>query len=239
MFEGERITNLPEATEIEEGYYILLESPTLGWRKIAAENFVPPEPDYLYKWDFTKAVDPLVDEINGITFSLDTNADNYPTLTQDGLYFQRTSSSGAGRAIATLNENLQGKTVEIDYGETNIARRYSNEQEFFAFSSYGYIYRDSSVWGLRNASSGGWNDFSTEYGANYFSNKTLKLVIYENSKVDVYSINGDIETKLNLSDIIEPNGYISNKMYLGSGDNKTRTIGINFTVKAVRIYANE
>jgi hypothetical protein len=198
-----------------------------------------PQHDYLYKWDFTKSVDPLVDELQDIQFELNKNRDNYPTLNQNGLYFQRTSSSGAGRAVATLNENLFGKTIEIDYGETNIQQRYSNEQEFFSFSSYGYIYWNGSNWGLRNASSGGWNEFSTEFGANYFSNKTLKLVVYENSKVNVYAIDNGIETKLNTSDIIEPNGYISNKIYLGSGDSLTRTIGINFTVKAVRVYENE
>ena len=122
MYEGERITNLPEADSIEEGYYLLMESPTLGWRKIAVENFIPPEPDYLYKWDFTKSVDPLVDELQDIQFELNKNNDNYPALNQNGLYFQRTSSSGAGRAVATLNENLFGKTIEIDYGETNIER---------------------------------------------------------------------------------------------------------------------
>ena len=235
MLDKNRITDLEEATELEEGYYLLIDSPTLGTRKIAVENFIPPDKD-LYRWDFTKS---LIDEKQGIEFVLNKNGDNYPTLNQNGLYFQRTSSSGAGRAVATLNENLFGKTIEIDYGETNIQRRYSNEQEFFAFSSGGYIYRDSSRWGLRNASSGGWNDFSAEIGANYFSNKTLKLVIYENSKVDVYSIDGDIETKLNLADIIEPNGYITNNIYLGSGQSEARTIGINFTVKAVRIYENE
>jgi hypothetical protein len=235
MLTPERITDLPTAEELESGYYVLVDSPTLGTRKIAVENFIPPDKD-IYRWDFIKS---LIDEKQGIEFVLNKNRDNYPTLNQNGLYFQRTSSSGAGRAVATLNENLFGKTIEIDYGETNIQQRYSNEQEFFSFSSYGYIYWNGSNWGLRNASSGGWNGFSTEFGANYFSNKTLKLVVYENSKVDVYAIDNGIETKLNTSDIIEPNGYISNKIYLGSGDSLTRTIGINFTVKAVRVYENE
>lgn len=38
MLDTTRITDLEEATEVPSGAYILIESPTLGTRKISIEN---------------------------------------------------------------------------------------------------------------------------------------------------------------------------------------------------------
>lgn len=46
MLTPERITALPTAEELEEGYYVLIDSPTLGTRKIAVENFRPSESEH-------------------------------------------------------------------------------------------------------------------------------------------------------------------------------------------------
>lgn len=43
MLTPERITDLTEAEELESGYYVLVDSPTLGTRKIAVEKFKPEE----------------------------------------------------------------------------------------------------------------------------------------------------------------------------------------------------
>lgn len=225
MYEGERITNLPEADSIEEGYYLLMESPTLGWRKIAVENFIPPEPDYLYKWDFTKS---LTDEIQGVTAVLNGGA----TRDENGLHIQ----GGAQYCqflfedIATTNKSY---TFEMDCGE--FVRKLNNSQYTIATYNknngmYAFEYSGGNGWGYWNGSSWVFDKTWAAYNnSNIFDNKKISF-IFENStitvKVDNTVVQNFSDTKIN-------------KIFRFIGNNSNDKSYYNMTIKSIKIYENE
>ena len=173
MLTPERITQLPEASEIGESDYMLIDSPTLGTRKILASTFVPPEPqhNYLYKWDFTKEVDPLVDEINGQKV-----VDIY-NVTQDnnGLYFDSASS------YATIPYRLNaGQIADFQIGNINTAGKTGHGRFFMADADSGLIARSGT-----SASDG--NRCLSVYTANnqWTSNSNISLNMFEDSILSI------------------------------------------------------
>lgn len=201
----------------------------------------PPEPNYLYKWDFTKSVDPLVDEIEGKTFAIYANNNHSPYLNENGINFIGQSAGyGCGYAFSgALNESLLGKVIEIDFGNTNIGYVSSSIRAVISFVTYGFIFADaqSNCWGIRKSNSGGWNYLSTDYPPNIVSNKTMKITIDNAGGIDLYVVDNGNEVKITPNKITMPDGYISNFLYLGATE-INRTVS-DFIVKAVRIYENE
>ena len=182
MLTPERITDLTEAEELESGYYVLVDSPTLGTRKIAAENFIPPEPthDYLYYWDFTKAVDPLVDEVGGVTIQ-----QNSGTITSDGILLD----SAYDFIRISDNLNMVGKTIEVYVKSFQNRASSSSNVRFIMNTSYksygtgGLIYKkDGGGWCPYGYTSAGGSDqtwgqsYNSNIGINDINGKTVKLI---------------------------------------------------------------
>lgn len=218
MLTPERITQLPEASEIEEGYYLLLDSPTLGTRKFAAEN-LKPETD-LYRWDFTKS---LVDEVQGVEAILSGTA----SRTNEGIFFNSINGS-----LKLLDSFENGYTLEIQFGNIN----FKGSSSFYylirwpANDSYGFVYYGQRQEYFVRQKGYGDRGAISQSGANVFSNKTLKFIF----------------TSLNdLKIFIDDSQVYSGYSFIRNNDNSTLIInGTNYSlydsvIKKIRIYANE
>lgn len=217
--------------------------------------FIPdiPEPDYIYKWDFTKS---LTDEVSGEVATLSGG------LTRDngGLKFT------AAKQIAYLGGiNLMGRTIEIDIskfefkGNPNYhVRLLMNTSSEYTLTGKGaLIYRAASSYGYWSAfssqtpgSNNKWSD--TPYNitdVNAFNNKKVKLVFNKDiwkttqtqisTQVDLYvnneykgSTSGITFVRSDNSDILI--GGLKGSSSASSGDQC-----YDMTITGVRIYENE
>lgn len=212
MLDKNRITDLEEATELEEGYYIMLDSPTLGTRKIAVENFVPPEPthDYLYYWDFTKS---LVDEIEGAEIELFNGA----TRDSNGI-----NISGHRQAAKWLDGiDLRGKTLEIEMGAVDF--KPANSQ--ITSNDIGFIATPKKV---NTSSSSPWTRYASPlyyrrstgfgcYGATNYDNITQATTLNWSMYTETGNLTGNTKNVFN---------YFSNKniKIITSNDGGTTSI---------------
>lgn len=187
-FDPKKITDAKEMTKLQEGFYLLVDSPTQGTRKFCTDAFIappepiPPEPTptYLYKWNFTKSTDPLIDEINGVVA---TYNNKQARLDEDGFHLINRNSN------ITFPLSFEvGKTYELILGEINsqvtqnngkffIQRTTTNRYDFFGLRKENNIY--NWKW---------WIDY-TFYDMNIstgdFSNSHLKFVI-KNQLTEIY-----------------------------------------------------
>jgi hypothetical protein len=215
MLDKERLIKAPTITaeEVAEDDYVLIDSPTLGTRKIAAENFIPPKLD-LYRWDFTKS---LVDEVQGVEAILYKCERD-----ENGIYVDGTSND-----ITFTNVAFEiGKTYEFKFGNM----QYKAGQTLISFSNDSFNNNSpfswssgSKVWGINQD---GWK--ASNVKVKEFPNSTLKLVILSD-RIDIYQDN----TKLGYITIVL-NSYISFRV----GNRFSGTFR-NFYLEAIRIYANE
>lgn len=238
MLTPERITALPTAEELEEGYYLLIDSPTLGTRKIAVENFIPPaKVNYIYDWDFTEG---LTDKINGTVAVLNNG------VTQDsgGLHF---TSSSQFVKLNTEPLNMKNKTVVIEFGEVSLQT--NNSVSILTYndvynggasaSSTGLlIFRESNGYtgrlaNLANNNFGWFGEVWNGLSKNDISNKTIKLECAEKNKITLYvdgNSLGTIQTEFSYFD-----GGIYTK-YLKLGTNSSYVYFYNAVVKRIAIY---
>lgn len=220
MYEGERITNLPEADSIEEGYYLLMESPTLGWRKIAAENFKPPETD-LYRWDFTKS---LIDEVQGVEAIL-TNA----SRDNNGVYLN-TNNSCCKFLTEDISTDNKSYTIEIEIGESNAGFSGGYNGRFLMFTyDKGYIYRGATNRWAFYSKNGAWVDasWSDRGQKNIFNNSIIKAILY-NGKCEIYKNDNLVQTFTN----------VVNVLFNSIGSTNGNAF-YNITIKSIRIYETE
>ena len=142
----------------------------------------PPTPTYLYKWDFTKSVDPLVDEIQGANVTLRNGAQ----LTSEGVSF-----TGRGHCIVlpSLSQTFfVNKSIELDIEKFDFKGDTSKDINFFVVPN-DLNYTDTcilcwmnstqwSVWGATSTSGTGRrasSTFNSNLNRNSFDNKTIKL----------------------------------------------------------------
>lgn len=227
MLTPERITALPTAEELEEGYYVLIDSPTLGTRKIAVENFIPPADHDLYRWDFTKAVNPLVDEVNGAIATLNNNCE-----------------IEAGKGITTKNHggfvqlisdfSLFNKTIELDISNITfgsqlnlLSKDNGNYINSFRFRYQRYHVPPSYYATMINNTE---QPYTTTTDVEIPNGKTAKI-IYGNDNTDM---------KMFVDDVLYYSGYgfeeTGSSFVFGIG---SRSNSLDMTITGVRIYENE
>lgn len=172
-------------------------------------------PEYLYKWDFTKS---LTDEIQGVTAIISGSA----SFTKgEGVKF--TGSTGKLELLPTI-QNFDGKTIELDISTMDKKFNNTHGKLIMADGNNGFIYRSqTSKWECFN---GSWVDYTLTSGdANVFNGKTAKFVI--NNLINDIEVYAD--------DVLIYKGYGWGAM-LNIGYSSTF---YNMTISGVRIYNNQ
>lgn len=253
-FDPKKITDAKEMTKLQEGFYLLVDSPTQGTRKFCTDAFiappeppVPPEPthDYLYKWDFTKS---LTDEVSSKNVTLYNNA----TRDNTGAHI-----NGAGQQLYFDAIDMIGKTIEIDVsyfdfqgGSNGTATFLINNRDPnapYKRLSGSFIYFGSNGWGSRGWKGADYANFNTgmlesyygsSLGVNDISGKTIKVEYLDAHTQKAY-IDGQL---IGTVDNVYLNNYGGNHtckyLWIGGWGNSTDTC-YNMTVTGVRIYENE
>jgi hypothetical protein len=238
----QRIINAPTAEDYTNDSYVLIDGQTNGTRKILISNILnPPEPDYLYKWDFTKS---LIDEIEGSEVTLGANA----VRTSSGVFF-----TGKGDRIIFDNTiDIFFKTIEIDVASCDFQGN-SNYDMNFLITPTPRTYYASPLSFIKNK---GWGAYTYNMGAtsqiypntnnrNYINNGTVKIVTKHHSGStsevkDIYFyFNGDLVGTINnfwLGD-----KYQDKSITIGGGNESVANGDqcYNMTITGVRIYENE
>lgn len=223
-----RIINYPEALTITDDDYVILDSVDRNKPvKIKASYFgsqepPEPEPDYLYKWDFTKS---LTDEIAGVTVSLRGNA----TKNENGIFINDSASYVSLNINDILTQN-QVVIMEFDIGEMTDENGDAHGRFLMWQSETGLILdrnKNPKQWDIFGLT---WN-FSQPPTTNssIFSNSTLKLVL-KNIDVEIY-VNNIYITKITVAGY----GQLVNFRYIGSGSQSFH----NVNIKALRIWTEE
>lgn len=222
MLTPERITDLPTAEELESGYYVLVDSPTLGTRKIAVENFIPPE-NYLYKWDFTKSVDPLVDEIEGAEIELFNGA----TRDSNGIIINNTSQYVKIPVALNVNNiyEIDFSNCSKDFGNAQDGRIIALSNRYFCWSYQlkWFVYEDRDLY----------DDSGSEYNndVTILNGKTLKILWDNEQKLCAYA-DDTLFYKCP-----QANKLITSRLFYIGGYNN---YGFkNMTITGIRIYENE
>lgn len=184
----------------------------------------PPTPTYLYKWDFTKAVDPLVDEVQGQV----ATANNVSPVQGVGITF---NENNIDKNVLLINNiELFGKTVEIDV--ENISSTLYRKTP----SILGYKKSNNSNWVGFNTQSNKWECIVDSSAQPYTtSSNTMGNGVYK------FVFGNDI-TSLNiyLNDELIYNGYgieyeySTDYIFIGG----TGYV-FNMTIKSIKIYENE
>lgn len=191
--------------------------------------FIPdkPEPDYLYKWDFTKS---LTDEIEGLTSEVRGNATFTPG---EGV----TIGSQGGYLYSNCIAMKVGYTIEIDF--STCTKAFSNVHGRLitvnGVGDSGFIYRNmspSSRWQVYRSGKGWRNYTTTNQNSDIFSGKTLKMTFLENNMIKVYSDNILVYD----GESILYNDLYTEKLNIGSEDGQNF---YNMTITGIRIYENE
>lgn len=184
-----------------------------------------PEPDYLYKWDFTKS---LTDEIQGVTAVLNGGA----TRDESGLHIQNKEQycQFLFEDIVTTNK---GYTFEMECGEFvtqgyryqySIATYDKNNgmYTFYSDSGNGWEYFNGRSWVMDKT----WSEYNN---SNIFDNKKISF-IFGNSTITVKVDNTAVQTLSNTN---------LNKIFRFVGNNKGDNSYYNMTIKSIKIYENE
>lgn len=248
MLTPERITALPTAEELEEGYYLLVDSPTLGTRKIAVENFIPPAELDLYRWDFTKS---LTDEVQGITAEF--MGQNASGITRDaqGLHINNSYQS------VYLGEiDLMGCIVEIEVGEMNLNVITSQNSDLLTNSSAKENCTNGGTEALYYKANVGWCSYgyvsstSSSQERHVFSSSLSRNDAFNNKNIKLYFSYGsvslyvdDVLINKNDNQWFNTDNHSCGHLFL-FGYNKYNGSWYNgniynITVKKVRIYKNQ
>lgn len=221
----QRIINTPTAEDYTNDSYVLIDGQTNGTRKILISNILkPPEPDYLYNWDFTES---LTDSVQGLTAEVKKGA---------------TFTVGTGVIINAYSGWLNckcraiivGKTIEVDF--SNVSKNFSSDHGRLITSGSvgdsGFIYRSQTDWEVYRQGKG-WRAYTlTSQDPNIFSNKTLKMVFLQNEQMKVYAD----DTLIYEGGSILYDDTDSDPLVIGSREGQNF---YNMTITGVRIYANE
>lgn len=199
----------------------------------------PPEPNYLYKWDFTKS---LIDEVQGSEVTLGANA----SRSSNGVSF-----TGRGDRIIFDNSiNIFNKTIEIDVASCDFKGSTSYDMNFLisptSLTNYAspLSYLKGKGWGVYNSR----NDYvyPNTNDRNFINNGTVKIVMKQHQG----STSGyqDIVFYFNNAFIGSFDNYflrekLSDKnVTIGSGNESPATNGdqcYDMTITGCRIYENE
>ena len=222
------ILDYEEATSIARDDQIVMDSPSGGTSKVLAStfgNYEPPEPepDYLYKWDFTKS---LTDEIAGITVSLGGNA----TKNENGIFItDRTSYVSLN--IDDIYTDNQTIIMEFDIGEMTDDNGNNAHGRFLMWrEDTGLIFNNNYIpkeWDIYGDS---WTYSQPRItNGSIFSNSTLKVVL-KNIDVEIY-VNNTYITK----NVVKGYSMLVNFRYIGSSSQSFH----NVNIKALRIWTEE
>lgn len=216
----------------------------------------PPQHNYIAKWDFTKATDPLVDEIAGLTAEL-RGYESTASIDSSGIHITRQKHFFA---LGNQQIILMGKTIEIDISEFDFQGDNSKDtlvlsyDKFFSgpgeYPCYLFNYRPEYGWNMYS-----WKQASVnnDYGKqrvlindslplNSIDGKTIKCVFNNDGTNDFYLndvlIGSTSNCWANNANTSYDNTYIkigsANKSSAGTDGNSHK-----MTVTGVRIYANE
>ncbi len=236
MIEKERLIKAPTITaeEVADDDYIMIDSPTLGVRKYLASNLLPQPIEYLYKWDFTKEVDPLIDEVQKAECELFGNSSTVPVtpppiaIPSFGVKIEKP----AQYIKLPINE-LNNRTIEIIFGEMVYKVAVNHGRLFMYSNEEGLIFRASG--GSRVAQwqtyiKGGWRtnleSFADYTEPNIFNNSILKVTMI-NNKPYYYR-----DSDLIYFDNVDVTGFTELK--IGS----TTQSFYDMVIKEIRIYEN-
>lgn len=209
----------------------------------------PPEPNYLYKWDFTKTVDPLVDEIQGAAITLRSGAQ----ISNNGVSF---TERGHCIVLPTLSENFFiDKVIELDIAKFDFKGNERTDINFFVVPN-DTNYADTcilcwmnntqwSVWGATSTSGTGRrasSSFNSNLNRNSFDDKTIKLTTKRpTSGYDIFKLYIDDELVGTVNDIYIPKIASGNRATIGSryGGNGNGDQSYDCIISGIRIYENE
>ena len=221
------ILDYEEATSIAPDDYIVMDSPSGGTSKVLASTFggykpPEPEPNYLYKWDFTKS---LTDEITGVTVSLGGNS-----IQNENGIFINDSFSYVSLNIGDITTQNQVVIMEFDIGEM-IDNNGNYHGRFLMWREETGLILDI------NKNPKQWDIYAYRWNfsqpaitnSSIFRNSTLKLVL-RNLDVEIY-VNNIYITKIAVTDYEN----LVNFRYIGSSSFSFH----NVNIKALRIWTKE
>lgn len=186
----------------------------------------PPEPDYLYKWDFTKS---LVDEVQGKTATLSGSA----TQGNGGVIIS--AKDGLLNFLGTDEVTADGKVIEIDLS-LNIASIYSQSSWYILSDSSnneGYYYHQSvNLWKMyysraQHTSSISWSE---ESNYNVLSNGGILKFEVSNQTMNVY-LNDELVQKFD--------NFVATNLYGIIGKAYNTKSANTMTIRSIKIYENE
>jgi len=155
-------------------------------------------------WDFTKATDPLIDEINGYVATLGFS----PTINSDGVHIAEDNQSIIlPKALLMLDA-----TYEITFGAFSLAATGSNARLFVTrpieysgqsenpTCGFCYSFGENNVWGVYDTTNG-WQ-LSEVSNKDIFNNGTLKIYVDILGKWHIYT-NGELIYATPLAPLIQ------------------------------------
>lgn len=193
----------------------------------------PPEPDYLYKWDFTKS---LIDEKQGKIATLSGSA----TQGNDGVVI-----SGNDGVLNFLGETVldlsSGKTIEIEFtwdansrGTTSgmFGVNDGSAVPLYWHNSYGYVAYYKNI-GAQYGSiqqlvkHGDWADYRNSYA---FQDNSIIKFVFNNDSYDIYK---DDNLIARFEDVI-----LTNCVGIVGKSKDLKNSAYAMTIKSIRIYEN-
>ena len=227
MLDKNRITDLEEATELEEGYYIMLDSPTLGTRIFDVNNLKPDND--LYRWDFTKS---LIDEKQGKEATLLGSA----TRGSEGV----TISDKTGVIDFLGNDSVSlanGICIEFNFKEITISYSSSSQSSSYVWGDGSnndgyYFHNNGNLWKMyfsrsQRSSSISWSE---EQNKNAFTNGGIIKFEIKNQVANVYYNDNLIQSFDN---------YTMSTLWGRIGKQYGPKSAHVMTIKSIRIYENE
>lgn len=212
--------------------------------------FIPDEPDYIYKWDFTKS---LTDEIEGSEVTLGANA----IRTSSGVSF-----TGKGDRIIFDNsiDIMINKTIEIDIANCDFKGNTSYDMNFLIiptshtkYSSPLSFLKSKQSWGVYYKTYSSIESRELQYnaglGRNYFNDSKIKIKTIRTPHPRynyLYSFQLYVNDTLigTVQDCDWGGFYLSTygTMTIGGGNVSPASNGdqcYDMTITGVRIYDNE
>ena len=197
-----------------------------GCINISSSPPTPPEPNYLYKWDFTKS---LVDEVQGKTATLSGSA----TQGNNGVVIS--AKDGLLNFLGSDEVTADGKVIEIDLS-LNIASIYSASSYYILGNSSnndGFYYQQAGqVWKMyySRAQHNSIISWSEESNFNILANGGILKFEVTNQTMNVY-LNDELVQQFDNFTTVNLYGIIG-KAY---GQKSAFTM----TIRSIKIYENE
>ncbi len=210
------------------GAIFALDSDTVptGYQETTPPEPPTPEPDYLYRWDFTKS---LVDEVQGKTATISGSA----TQGNDGVVIS--AKDGLLNFLGSDEVTADGKVIEIDLS-LNIASIYAQGSWTILGDSSnndGYYYQSGTqTWKMyysraQHDSSISWSE---ESNYNVLANGGILKFEVANQKMNVY---------LNDELVQQFDNFVTTNLYGIIGKAYSQKSAFTMTIRSIRIYENE